>query len=394
MVEIYRFKQKRSKKMKYTKRLEEEIWNINFNDENATKEPEVALEFLNSEKFRTFGEGLFDVVSKKYPEVDEENVVAKIKEYTKTNGVPDKEIAKSPNTLANWLKKDSRPKKGEKSRHQMFALAFALNLSVDETKYLFENVYLDRAFDYRKPKEIIFYFCLKNGKTWSDAERLIDEASKQVRQHDDKTIITRNMLDELNELNDEVALLAYLNNHGHNFEKTSVKAKKVFAQLLADAKKAALSEIETKRAEDKKGKWNTGEEVSNNFLYEIITNQKVSDKTGTKTIFKNANLPQEIKNRFPEANTLSNPDMTYEEIRKVIVLLHFYIYCINNADNTDYDEYLDEINNILDKCMLPEMYPGNPFDWLFLFSLFYADSPLVAFRGTVAEALHTYLREE
>ena len=235
---------------------------------------------------------------------------------------------------------------------------------------------------------------MKNGKTWADAERLITESGKQVRQHDDKTIITRNMLDELNELNDEVALLAYLNNHGHNFEKTNVKAKKVFAQLLADAKKAALSEIETKRDEDKKGKWNTGEEISNNFLYEIITNQKVSDKTGTKTIFKNANLPQEIKNRFPEANTLSNPDMTYEEIRKVIVLLHFYIYCINNADNTDYDVYLDEINNILDKCMLPEMYPGNPFDWLFLYSVFYDGCPLDALRWALAVALHTYLREE
>ena len=48
-----------------------EIWNINFNDENATKEPEVALEFLNSENFRTFGKGLFTVASKKHPEVND-----------------------------------------------------------------------------------------------------------------------------------------------------------------------------------------------------------------------------------------------------------------------------------------------------------------------------------
>lgn len=380
--------------MDYTKRLREVILSGTLEDENGS---EATLEFLNSENFRSFGKGLFDVVSKKHPEADEKNVATKIKEYAKTNGVPVEKIA-SQNTFTNWFKNNSRPKKGEKSRRQMFALAFALNLSVDETKYLFQNVYLDRAFDYRKPEEIIFYFCLKNGKTWADAERLITESGKQVRQHDDKTIITRNMLDELNELNDEVALLAYLNNHGHNFEKNSVKANIVFAQLLADAKKAALSEVEAMEDEDKKGKWNTGEEVSNNFLYEIITNQKVSDKTGTKTIFKNADLPQEIKNRFPEANTLSNPDMTYEEIRKVIVLLHFYIYCINMADNIDYadyyDDYLDEINNILNDCLLPEMYPGNPFDWLFLYSAFYSGSPLDAFRGAVADALDPDLREE
>ena len=36
--------------------------------------------------------------------------------------------------LRNWLEKDKRPKKGIASRHSMFALAFALNLFVDETK--------------------------------------------------------------------------------------------------------------------------------------------------------------------------------------------------------------------------------------------------------------------
>ncbi len=384
--------------MKYTKRMEDEIWSIGSEDKNDANGPEAALDFLNGENgFRSFGAGLLTVASKKYHEINDENVVAKIKEYANTNGVPVGKIA-SANTFTNWFKKDSRPKKGEKSRDSMFAIAFALNLTVDETKYLFENVYLDRAFDYRNPEEIIFYFCLKNGKTWSDAERLIDESGKQVRQHDDKTIITRNMLDELNELNDEVALLAYLNNHGHNFEKNNVKAKSVFGELLAQAKKAALSEVEAMEAEDKKGKWNTGEKISNNFLYEIITDQKVSNKTGTKTIFKNADLPQEIKNRFPEANTLSNPDMTYEEIRKVIVLLHFYIYCINMADNIDYadyyDDYLDEINNILNDCLLPEMYPGNPFDWLFLYSAFYSGSPLDAFRDAIAYALDPDLREE
>lgn len=380
--------------MKYTERMEDEIWSVGSGDENDANGPEAALDFLNSENgFRSFGEGVLTVASKKYHEINDKNVVAKIKEYANTNGVPVEKIA-SANTFTNWFKNDSRPKKGENSRRSMFALAFALNLNTAETKYLFENVYLDRAFDYKKTEEIIFYFCLKNGKNWADAERLIAEASNQVRQYDDKTIITKDMLDELEELNDEVALLSYINNHGHNFEKNNVKAKKVFGKLLAQAKKAALSEVEAMEAEDKKGKWNTGEEISNNFLYEIITGQEVSNGRGTKTIFKNSDLPQEIKNRFPEAGTLSNTKMTYEEIRKVIVLLHFYIYCINNADDTDYDEYLDEINNILDECMLPEMYPGNPFDWLFLYSVFYDGCPLDALRWALAVAIDPELREE
>ena len=45
----------------------------------------------------------------------------------------------------------------------MFAIAFALELNVEEVKYLFHNVYFDRAFDYRNYKEAVYYYCIING---------------------------------------------------------------------------------------------------------------------------------------------------------------------------------------------------------------------------------------
>lgn len=379
--------------MKYTENMQNEIMIALEKDLDGDNMGDAGLGFLNSKDgLRSFGDGLLAVISRKYSDVNTDNVIAKIKEYAKSNGVPLKNIA-AENTLTNWFKKESRPKKGERSRLMMFALAFAMNFSVAETKYLFENVYLDRAFDYRKEEELIYYFCLKTGKTWVEAKDLIEKAKNLTKQHEDKTILTSEIQDELKAINDETALLSYIANHGHNFAKNNVTAKKVFDKLLSDAKEVAENEV-IKMHIDLKGKWNPKEKISNNTLFEIITGQKASSGAGTKTIFKNAYLPQEITNRFPEAGTFSKTDMTYEEIRKVIILLHFYIYCIRNWNETDYDVFVVEMNNILNDCRLAELYPGNPFDWLFLYSMTYEDYPLDVFRGVIAEALGSGLGEE
>lgn len=380
--------------MKYTENMRNEIMIALEKDLDGDNMGDAGLEFLNSKDgLRSFGDGLLAIISSKYSDVNINNVIARIKDYAKSNGIPLKEIA-AENTLANWFKNDKRPKKGDTSRGSMFALAFAMNFNVAETKYLFENVYLDRAFDYRKEKELIYYFCLKAGKTWTEAEDLIEKAKNLTKQYEDKTILTLEIQSELKAINDEEALLSYIATHGHNFEKNNVKAKKVFAELLSRAKTTALIEVRKMDKELPKGKWNLGDEISNNTLFEIITDQKASSKAGTKTIFNNVDLPQEITNRFPEAGTFSKTNMTYEEIRKAIILLHFYNYCIDNWNETDFDEFVEEMNNILNDCCLAELYPGNPFDWLFLYSMTYEDYPLDVFRGVIAEALHSCPVEE
>lgn len=380
--------------MKYTENMQNEVELALEKDFYGESTGYAGLEFLNrKDGFRSFGDGLLAVISEKYSDVNIDNVIAKIKENAKSNGVPLKNIA-CANTFTYWFKNDKRPKKGETSRHSMFALAFAMNFSVAETKYLFENVYLDRAFDYRKEEELIFYFCLRTGKTWAEAEDLIEKAKKLTKQYEDKTILTLEIQGELKAINDEEALLSYITTHGHNFEKNNVKAKEVFAELLSRAKKVALIEVKKMDKELFKGKWNLEEEISNNFLFEIITDQKASSKSGTKTIFNNVDLPQEITSRFPEAGTFSKTNMTYEEIRKAIILLHFYNYCIRNWNETDYDEFVEGMNTILNDCCLAELYPGSPFDWLFLYSMICGDYPLDVFRGVISEALDSYLGEE
>ena len=72
----------------------------------------------------------------------DEEVLKIIKKYCKKNGIDINEIG-SDNTLRNWLNKELRPERKQDTRRGLFAIAFALNLTIDEKVYLFEKVYLD-----------------------------------------------------------------------------------------------------------------------------------------------------------------------------------------------------------------------------------------------------------
>ena len=389
----------------YTSNLETEIWNM-AEELDESEDFSKVIDFLNSkEGFQPFGKRLAEFIDKKYDlgSTDRKTMVQALNEACEKNGVGLSEIA-SNGTLRNWFDKDKRPKKGEDSRFSMFALAFALRLSVEETKDLFHKIFLDRTFNYRNEKEVIYYFCLKNNKTWADAKRMIAKVENMTIDTSDHTQLTNVIVDNINAMSDENILLEYIRENGHNFEKNSVTAKEKFSYYLEQAKKLAKEEVNAIRKDEEdmlvdeygnekrgkksySGKWINS--FSNNFLYEIITGVGVEGDKGTKTVFKNATLPKEIKQRFPEAITFGKEDMKSEEYRKVIVLLFSYCFWYKVqylSIDFDYDDYIGELDHILFSCNFSKLYPGNPFDWLFLFCS-QDDCPLAVFRGILSEVL-------
>jgi len=171
---------------------------------------------LNSkEGFQPFGKRLAIFIAEKLDldSTDRKTVVQALNEACGKTGVGLSEIA-SDNTFRNWFDKDIRPKKGDDSRRfSMFALAFTLLLSVNDTKDLFHKIFLDRAFNYRNEKEVIYYFCLKNNKTWTDVKRMIAEIETALQRHlaeftnSDGSLI-------VDEENEEVLKVADVNHDG------------------------------------------------------------------------------------------------------------------------------------------------------------------------------------
>lgn len=370
----------------YTEQMESRIYNQWDDFDDYNEDYSSLIDTLNGENtFRSFGDGLLLFMQKKNPNLTADTAVKLMDKLCLERSVPVKDIA-SANTLKSWFKGGPRPKKGDDSRKSMFALAFVLELTPAETAELFHKVYLDRAFDYRNVNEIIYYFCLQNKKSWADAERLISLSQGTNRDNNDRTVYTAQIKSDIDLITDESELISYISKHRHNLAKANTSAKKNLQNLISNAKAIVKTESESAEYDDT---FKGSDKDSLNFLYEMITALSVSGDKGTKTLFKNARLPKEIKNRFPEAVTLSKKEPTYEELRKLIILLFSYVYWykIQKSDTTPMiDDYISEVNVYLTDSGLSPIYYGNPYDWLFLYCSL-ADRPLDTFRGLLAEVL-------
>lgn len=399
----------------YTSQMEDDVF-LRGDLDDYDGDYSQLIDEINSDRFfRTFGEALLDILQQQDPNITAETAVNYIEERCIQSNVPRSDIAKSINTLKDWFRKEVRPRKGDNSRRSMFALAFALQLSPESTANLFHKVYLDRAFDCRNEQEIIYYYCLNNQKTWNDAQRLISYLADKDFQADDHTIYTVQIKNAIQTMSDEIALIEYIISHGHNLQKKSLRANECLRELIQAATEIVEEETKLKERRQWAMKYGVLEEeikiensllerykscsaTSKNHIYEVITDQSVHNKdewNGTKTLFNNARLPDEIRKRFPEAITLSKKNPTYEEQRKLIILLASYIHWYKaihpekyfagyEPDILDYEAW---INGYLDESGLSPLYYGNPYDWLFMFCALSRTNPLNRFRSILDEVL-------
>lgn len=364
-------------KHSYTEKMEDSLfqqWSIDEEDYSGVRA------ILDSE-FRTFGEGLLDIMTAKYGKIDDP--ISFIRGKANEQCIPLSAIG-SLNTLKSWFHGGPRPKKGDTSRQSMFALAFALKLSIDETKVLFHRVYLDRAFDFREPLDIVAFYCLSHNRNWSDAEYFLQQVVESAIE--DHTVYTRVLKDRVSALREDLELIDFLQRHQHNLTKQNVTAKQQLKKLLLKANSFAQKELESTAMEEQ---FKGSDRSSNSFTYEMIIGVSPSGEKGTISLFKHAALPKEIRNRFPEAASFSRKNPTYEELRKMIILLNSYIFWYQIQQQQcqfDLEDYIAEMNAMMTECGFSELYMGNPYDWMFMYCTL-NEQPLDVFRGLMLEVL-------
>lgn len=376
----------------YTKQMEDAYWGEKY-DLHEQVEYEEIIQFLNSEDFRAYTDGLNYVVGLKFPN-DTLTPIERVKQCCKEKEIDIKDIA-SINTLKSWFNGGERPKKGDNERYKMFALAFALGLNVEETQYLLTKVYLDRAFNFRNYKELIFYYSLGKNYSYQQALLLIKKVSFQDISVD-KTIHTATLLDKIEGINEDDELILYINSHFHNFNISNVTAKNTLEELISASKTVAREEMTLPEYIDDIDNKRNIDNISINQLYKFITAQEMNKDFGTSSIFKNAELPKEIKINFPEAATFSKKEPSSDELRKMIIMLFSYEYWCKTQyphlfnlsldSKPDYDDYVTQLDVLLTTCGFSQLYAGNPHDWLYCYCAI-SSNPLDAFRQILCDAL-------
>lgn len=346
---------------------------------------------------------------------------------------------KLPRDFKEWF----IPKKRLK-RDSVFPICFAFGLNVDETNDFFRCIQFERSFDCHTINEAVYYFCIKNGLTYGQAQEMIGripKANKVKALPDHKILYTGTIVEYINSIDEKEKLIRYITDNISDFEYNNATAIKYIQEhwneiskenglavqegMIIDKEKNHFQDKTKKGDVDIRPKEIVAKEV--NRQTEIKHDDFVIAKDGasTWTIFsqiigldnktesryavkydrslssilnRSVLLPLNASYCFPSQHNIDKlirGDMSdHEMIRKMLIFLVFYTYWVKKiiknhdafyfATSADSAGCLASIDNYLLDAGYPQLYAGNPYDWLFKWAL-NDKHPLEAFRYYIGE---------
>ena len=293
-------------------------------------------------------------------------------------------------------------------RDTVFQICFAFGLDGGETDEFFRRIYTkERSFNCHLMQEAIYYFCLNNGLTWADALDIQSRAPLAGKDAGDVDVVyTGSIIAELNDLESKEEFIAWLNENIDKFVPYgNVTAYETIRRLWRQAagpdglliqENQKLSSLLDDDAMGNKSSFRTGSSgarLYDAYLAILQLDKKTVKKLGTDRSIKPIleKLHDDAQDSFPDRPgidlILRGEHVSYERVRKWLVLLTFYTYWAKRAiangnyeaQPDDADRCIAEMNRYLIDCGYPELYVGNPYDWIFFYAI--KDSePLRAFR--------------
>lgn len=328
-------------------------------------------------------------------------------------------------------------------REKMFLLSFALHMNNEYTSKFLTDVLAEQTYNYREPTEIIAYFCqshdefnnypkyLELCKLFEDKSKGIDVSDKTKEQYTSfaRTKISKEIdtVDELMEFLlanianfhkfSQTAYLEFLQLYkkaGDNIfqhtgntngkvdlndvkewiehrrlsretgkEKNSVADDRfIYPEQLAEKMLACIPRASFKsyKKEDKEKK---NPKIRNDFI-QIYNGEKGQNSKKVKT----TELPKSITMNLPISDRLW--DLIKQEkpvTRKDLVFMKFYVFSQYLEEKecctvNDYYIFLAECNNMLLRCGMSRLYPGNRFENLIMLSLL-ASQPYEMFENII-----------
>lgn len=345
-----------------------------------------------------------------------------------------------PRNMKKWYTEHRRIKKETAIR-----ICFAFGLTVEETEDFLGRICLLRGLDCHNVEEVIYYYALANGLGYGEARQLIDRVPKvNVGKIDfsREVLYTAAIAEEMRRLRTPEALLEYISANIQQFGYNNATAYKYIQDMwreiagedgLAAAERKKLytefndrdREIEEERETDsgtvredgpdgRKGNRRAGARAEKKrlSLWEIYLQilglagdrlARFDTDRSLKPILKDNELlhvwaEDSFPNRVGLEKILNGEHASEGMVHKTIILLVFYRFWVRSAlkshsyqaKNGDTDRCTCEINKYLLDAGYPELYPGDPFDWVILHAV-ENEFPLLVFRDFMRELF--YIKE-
>lgn len=304
------------------------------------------------------------------------------------------------------------PNRGN-TRETAFKICFALGLSIDETNDFFRRVMFERGIDCHSISEAVYYFGIKNGLSYGESRELLNKLpkvknTKKVPQ--ERVLYTDKIRDYIEQVSDKEKFIQYMIAHADRFGYQNATAIK-FIRLLwnqvigkenpEDDKERGLAFLEGRLIDEM---LNLNEQELTNDDY-VISREEASAWTiycqimgldnhqeelhrkmrSLSPVFTdNVLLPLKAGDCFPSRQIIDGiirgeSDGDYEKFRKMLIFLAFYTYCAKKIirekdifyffDKHESERCREHVNKYLVDAGYPELYYGNPYDWIFLWSM-------------------------
>ncbi|MBR5827550.1 MAG: hypothetical protein IKY78_10785 [Clostridia bacterium] len=312
-------------------------------------------------------------------------------------------------------------------RKKLFDLSFALHMDSVYTAKFLTDVLAEQTYNYRDPKEIIALFCqsyeeYNSYQKYEELCQLFDarSASTPVSEPERENYTSFAESTVAQEIRTEEALMEFLLANRSNFYRYSHTAYNEFVSLYIKASSSQLSsekksELKSGSAEDhfsfvkeqiKNGNLMNPEQLARKMLACIprATTKRIKDDRkivsddfiniyngeggqNSKKV-KTTELPKRITMNLPVSDRLwdlMRRDKPVE--RKDLVFMKFYVFSLylqekDEYSAEDYFVFLDECNDLLVRCGMSRLYPGNRFENLIMLSLL-ASIPFEMFENII-----------
>lgn len=335
-------------------------------------------------------------------------------------------------TVRDWFSGKRRPSLDSRSRKLVYEICFALGASFELVQEFFRQVYFSRSFNCHTIKEAVYYYCLHQNHSYNHALELyetIKAMPETAKFEASAPVYTDQIRNALDNCHSDEEFLAYFSRNKSLFDRWNQRAlfyieefvrqirgtKEDIGRIEAFRKVGTIPDAKTLTTPSASGltiqeffmqarhfgrKWTYAKQnvTSIDFMLEFIIDP-------IEPVHKKTKLPDIVKLNFPSKKTFSKilnrsqseTSTSYDSIRKCLILLKFYHFWVtlelmmdsgNAAENpqSDYADYFDdfceEMAQLLEECGYEELYERNPYDWIFLWASA-TEQPLESFRGVM-----------
>lgn len=281
----------------------------------------------------------------------------------------------------NWLTQSSV------SRSVVFLLGFGLNMSAEDVSKFLTRALRERDFNFKDPIEIIYWYCFRNGCKFPkmlSLKQQYDELEPAFgyADYEDRTIGVR---DTVKGIKDDKTLLQYVVRfkNDNRTSSISITAGKWFSDLYLKCKRLIADFYNTDESEQCSDKvWNP-EDITEGDVEKVLCCGTPVNSNGNLEKLSVSKLSKYFSHkRFSRQHIAALLSKSVAVDRFDLMTLNFFLFSQNEKYAEDnkkrYIAFVDSTNEILNECMMGELYVANPYE-CFLLMCILSDCPLATY---------------